>query len=134
VRPPTAFRRHTLVSDCAASTMAAMTRAGVSRFVLVSVAVLFPLPGLKYAFFRWMLQHIARDLAAAETVVRAAPLDWTIARPPRLVNGADLRYAKQVDGLPNHGRTMTFRGVAAFMLDAVGEGAHRRQVVGLAAG
>ena len=36
VRPPQAFRPHTLVEDCAASTVAAMTRAGVKRLVLVS--------------------------------------------------------------------------------------------------
>src|SRR5262245_55237268 len=42
VRPPQAFRPHTLVEDCAASTVAAMTRAGVKRLVLVSAAVLFP--------------------------------------------------------------------------------------------
>jgi putative NADH-flavin reductase len=31
VRPPAAFRPHTLVGDAAASTVAAMTRAGVNR-------------------------------------------------------------------------------------------------------
>src|SRR5258708_9626943 len=38
VRPPKAFRPHTLVQECAASTVAAMTKAGVKRLVLVSVA------------------------------------------------------------------------------------------------
>src|SRR5579863_4631154 len=45
-RPPGAFRRHSLVEAGAASTVAAMTRAQVSRLVLVSAAVLFPLRGL----------------------------------------------------------------------------------------
>lgn len=39
VRPPQAFRPHTLVQECAASTVAAMTRAGVKRLVLLSAAV-----------------------------------------------------------------------------------------------
>src|SRR5881296_1325740 len=57
VRPPQAFRPHTLVQECAASTVAAMTRAGVKRLVLVSAAVLFPEEGLRFAFFRWLLSH-----------------------------------------------------------------------------
>jgi putative NADH-flavin reductase len=75
VRPPKAFRPHTVVQECAASTVAAMTKAGVKRLVLVSVAVLFPEKGLPFAFFRWLLAHIMRDLGTAEEIVRATPLD-----------------------------------------------------------
>jgi putative NADH-flavin reductase len=132
MRPPRAFRPHTLVQACAASTVAAMTRAGVSRLVLVSAAVLFPLEGAQYLFFRWLLKHIARDLAAAEQIVRATGLDWTIARPPRLVHGNDVRYSKRVDGLPQTALTISFRALATFMLDAVERHEHRRELVGLA--
>jgi putative NADH-flavin reductase len=132
VQPPKAFRPHTLVSECAATTVAAMTRANVRRFYLVSVAVLFPIPGLLYAFFRWMLKYIARDLAAAEEVVRATPLDWTIARPPRLFNGSDEHYLACVGALPDGGRAMSFRAVAKFMLDAAETSTYKREIVGLA--
>ena len=132
VRPPQAFRPHTLVEECAASTVAAMTRAGVSRLVLVSAAVLFPEKGWRFAFFRWLLTHIARDLAAAEDIVRATSLDWTIARPPRLVERPDEGYRSLRDALPSRGVAMSFRAVAAFMLDAVEQRTHLRQVVGLA--
>jgi uncharacterized protein YbjT (DUF2867 family) len=133
VRPPAAFRPHTLVRDCAASTVAAMTRAGVDRYVLLSAAVLFPLDGVVFAFFRWLLTHIARDLGAAEEIVGATPLSWTIARPPRLVERSDERYRSAVAALPPGGATMSFRAVAAFMLDAVADHRHVREVVGLAA-
>jgi putative NADH-flavin reductase len=133
VRPPEAFRRHWLVRDCAASTVAAMARAGVDRYVLLSAAVLFPLDGLRFAFFRWLLKHIARDLGGAEEIVRGTPLSWTIARPPRLVERADERYRSTVDGLPADGFTMSFRAVAAFMLDAAERREHVRETVGLAA-
>jgi putative NADH-flavin reductase len=43
VRPPRAFRPHTVLQECAASTVVAMTKAGVKRLVLVSAAVLFPI-------------------------------------------------------------------------------------------
>jgi len=132
VQPPTAFRPHTLVSDCAASTVAAMTSAGVTRLALVSVAVLFPIRGLKYAFFRVMLKHIARDLAAAEQIVTATPLDYTIARPPRLYNGQDVAYREAHNALPDHPRAMSFRSVASFLLDACERHVHSREIVGLA--
>ena len=132
VRPPQAFRPHALVEECAASTVAAMTRAGVKRLVLLSVAVLFPEKGLRFAFFRWLLQHVMRDMEAAEQIVRATSLDWTIARPPRLVDRPDERYRTTRDALPAGGFMMSFRAVAAFMLDAVEQGAHLRETVGLA--
>jgi putative NADH-flavin reductase len=132
VRPPKAFRPHTLVQECAASTVAAMTKSGVKRIVLVSAAVLFPEKGLCFAFFRRLLAHIARDLGTAEEILRATSLDWTIARPPRLVNRMDEEYRSVRDALPRNGFSMSFRAVAAFMLDAVEHHTHVREVVGLA--
>ena len=132
VRPPKAFRPHTLVQECAASTVAAMTKAGVKRLVLVSVAVLFPEKGLRFAFFRRLLAHIMRDLGTAEEIVRATPLEWTIARPPRLTNRSDESYRSRRDALPENGFSMSFRAVAAFMLDTVEHHTHVREIVGLA--
>lgn len=132
VRPPGAFRPHTLVEECAASTVAAMTRAGVRRLVLVSAAVLFPERGLRFAFFRRLLKHIMRDLESAEQIVRATPLDWTIARPPRLIDRPDEQYRTALGALPAGGFSMSFRAVAAFALDAVEQGTYVHEVVGLA--
>jgi putative NADH-flavin reductase len=132
VRPPAAFRPHALVEECAASTVAAMTRAGVRRLVLVSAAVLFPEKGLRFAFFRWLLRQIMRDLDAAEQIVRATPLDWTIARPPRLIDRSDEQYRTAVGALPAGGFSMSFRAVAAFALDAVEQRTHVHEIVGLA--
>jgi putative NADH-flavin reductase len=132
VRPPKAFRRHTLVQECAASTVAAMTKGRVKRLVLVSAAVLFPERGLRFAFFRWLLKHVMRDLGTAEEIVRATSLDWTIARPPRLVNRSDESYRSRRDALPVNGFSMSFRAVAAFMLDAVEHRTHLHEIVGLA--
>ena len=132
VRPPQAFRAHSLVGECAASTTAAMTRTGVNRIVLVSAAVLFPEGGLTFAFFRWMLQHIGRDLKTAEDIVRSAQVDWTIVRPPRLTNGSDSSYRIASEALPPKGNVATFRAVANFMLDSVEQSSHLRELVGLA--
>ena len=132
VRPPQAFRPHRLVEDCAASTVAAMANARVSRLLVVSAAVLFPEKGILFAVFRRLLKHIARDLKAAEEIVRDTSLEWTIARPPRLTNGSNADYRAVRNALPAKGFSMSFRGVAAFMLDSVEQRTHLREVVGLA--
>src|SRR5205809_8114302 len=95
-----------------------MTRAGVKRVVLVSAAVLFPEKGLYFAFFRWPLTHVRRELGTAEEMVRATSLDWTIVRPPRLLNIAEEAYRSGCAALPAGGYSRSFRAVAAFMLDA----------------
>ena len=108
-----------------------MERVGVKRLVLVSAAVLFPERGAFFAFFHWLLTYIRRDLGAAEEIVRASPLDWTIARPPRLTNGSDERYRAERDALPAGGRSLSFRAVAAFIVDAVERRNYMRETVGL---
>jgi putative NADH-flavin reductase len=134
VRPPQAFRPHTVVRECAASTVAGMTGAGVQRLVLVSAAVLFPMKGLVYGFFRRLLKHIARDLGAAEEIVRSTALDWTIVRPPRLTGGSDEQYRAAPNSLPQGPLSMSFRAVAAFMLDAVEQHSYAREIIGLGKG
>ena len=111
-----------------------MSRAGVNRLVLVSAAVLFPMRGLIYAFFRQFLKYIGRDLGAAEQIVRNARLDWTIARPPRLTGGSGEQYQASRDSLPKGAFSMSFRAVAAFMLDAVEQHSHVHEIVGLGKG
>ena len=132
VRPPQAFRPHTLVKDCAFTTVKAMKKAGISRLALVSAAVLFPERGLTFAFFRRLLKHIARDLEQAEEILRNSGLDWTIVRPPRLTNGSNERYRIAENALPEKGFSASFRAVAAFMLDATEQRSHVHEVVGLA--
>jgi len=128
-----AFGPSTLLAECAASTVAAMNAAGVGRLGIVSAAILFPEKGLRFAFFRWLLQQHIRDLVAMEAVVKATPFDWTIARPPRLVKSSDEAYRSERDALPVDGFVMSFRAVAAFLLDCAEQRTHLREIVGLAA-
>jgi putative NADH-flavin reductase len=124
----------TLLADCARATVDAMTARGVCRLTIVSAAVLFPEKGLDFVFFRWLLRHHARDLRAMERIVRSSSLDWTIARPPRLTHSRDATFLAVPDALPEGSRVMSFRSVAAFMLDAVERRSHVAEVVGLARG
>ncbi|WP_437974440.1 NAD(P)H-binding protein [Sorangium sp. So ce295] len=127
-----AFRPSTLLAECAASTVAAMTTAGVERIAVVSAALLFPEKGLRFALFRRLLTHHLRDLVAMETVVRASGCNFTITRPPRLVDARDEGYRSEAEALPAGAAVMSFRAVAAFLLDCVEQRTHAREVVGLA--
>ncbi|WP_437810055.1 NAD(P)-dependent oxidoreductase [Sorangium sp. So ce1078] len=132
--PREAFRPSTLLAECAASTVAAMTTAGVERLAVVSSALLFPEKGLRFALFRWLLTHHLRDLVAMETVIRASRCNFTIARPPRLVDARDEGYRGAGEALPAGAAVMSFRAVAAFLLDCVEQRTHAREIVGLAEG
>jgi putative NADH-flavin reductase len=127
-----ALRPSTFMAEAAAATVAAMKRAGVKRLALVSAAVLFPGQGLFYAFFRWFLRHHARDLSAMETIVRATALDWTIARPPRLVTSTDERIRVVSGALPDKSYSLSFHALARFLIDCVESDRHAGEVVGLA--
>ncbi len=129
--PRDALRPSTLLTDCARATVQAMTASGVARLAIVSAAVLFPEKGLYFAFFRWLTKHHARDLRAMEDIVQASGLAWTIARPPRLKKSPEVSFRALRDALPPGSRAMSFRSVAAFMLDAVERRSHIAEVVGL---
>lgn len=132
--PRESLRPSTLLTDCARATVNAMTASGVARLAIVSAAVLFPERGLYFAFFRWLLRHHARDLLSMEDLVQASGLAWTIARPPRLRKSPDAGFRALRDALPPGSRAMSFRSVAAFMLDAVEHRSHVTEIVGLGQG
>ena len=129
--PREALRPSTLVADCARATVTAMTSNGVARLAIVSAAVLFPERGLYFAFFRWLTKYHARDLRSMEQIVRESGLAWTIARPPRLTQSSEASFVAVPDALPAGSRSMSFRSLAAFMLDAIERRSHVAETVGL---
>jgi putative NADH-flavin reductase len=126
-----AMRPSTLLTDCARATLEAMAASDVSRLAIVSAAVLFPEKGLYFAFFKWFLRHHARDLREMEDLVKASRLAWTIARPPRLTNSSEVKFRAVRNALPPGSRAMSYRSVAAFMLEAVERRSHVIEIVGL---
>lgn len=128
---PDALRPSTLLTDCARATVEAMAASGIARLAIVSAAVLFPEKGFYFAFFRWLTKHHARDLYAMENIVQASGLAWTIARPPRLTKSPDASFRALRGALPPGSRAMSYRSVAAFMLDAVERQSHISEIVGL---
>ena len=130
-----AFRPSTLLAEGAASTVNAMKTAGLRRLAIVSAALLFSDRRLTFRFFQWLLRQHIRDLTAMEAVVHQSSLDFTIARPPRLVQTAESAYRAERDAFPvDAPAVMSFRGVAHFLLDSVQQPQLFRATVGLASG
>jgi len=121
-----------IVADYTRGLIAGMRGAGVDRLAIISAAVLFPMRGPVFAFFRWFLRHHARDLAAMERLVQDSSLAWTIARPGRLLAGADDTCRTATNAYPARGRSMTFRAVAAFLVETIERRSHVREIVGMA--
>ena len=129
-----AIRGTTLMQDSVVSTLTAMRSANVRRFLVVSSALLFPGGGPGVRFFRRLIGHHLRDSKRMEELVTQSELEWTIARPPRLVMTHDESYLAEEGRLPGPltvSTAMSWRGVAAFLLHAVERNVHRRAIVGL---
>ena len=129
----------TILRAAAGSTVTAMQAAGLSRLVVVSVAVLFDDLGIAGRVLRrTLLRNVGDDALEMERIVIASALDWTIARPPRLTNGPlTRRYDVDNGHLP--GRSGAFASisradVADFVLGELQHNAHVHHIVGIARG
>jgi len=132
-KPGEAFRGTTLLHDCAASTVEAMKKSGVNKILFVSSAGLFPRIPLIMRLFPVLFRHHIQDLRRSETILEESALDWTVARPPRLVRTKDETYQSLEDAFLPGAFQMSFRALALFLLESAEKGLHSRKVVGLAA-
>ncbi|MGB2570132.1 NAD(P)-dependent oxidoreductase [Micromonospora citrea] len=124
----------TVRSTGTATLVAAMAASGVRRLVSVSTVGVGESVAAqsRTAWLLWPRLVGAERLAEAEraeAAVRGSDLDWTIVRPPRLVDGPDTPVAVGVD-LPTGLRSqLTRAALARTLLDLVDTGAHRRGCV-----
>ena len=133
---PTGLGRTTIMRDSARAAMQATKAAGVTRLLILSVAVLFDDAGiLSRALRKTILRNVADDAAAMEFLVNRSGLEWTIVRPPRLEDGMlTERYLVVNDHLPRGagGASRVRRAdVAHFMLNEAENPAHVARVVGI---
>lgn len=124
---------------CADGARAAI-EAGAKRLLVVSASGMhtegdgFFTRTLVKPLLNTFLKHGWADMLAMEDVVTASGLDWTVVRPPMLLDGP--RTGKVASRLDGNVRTFTIRraDVAAFLLDAVAEPTLIRAKVSIAHG
>jgi uncharacterized protein YbjT (DUF2867 family) len=119
----------------------AMEASGVRRFVAVSAVPVGPVPeGESWLNRRIILPLISAfardvyaDLAEMEDEIRRSTTEWTIVRPPKLVNRPLTgTYRTCVGGNVPRGYTISRTDVAHAMLAALDDPATLRQAVGVA--
>lgn len=138
---PRGPRQVTVASSATRGILAALDLADVHRFLAVSAVPVGPIPEGESLMNRrvllplisMLLRGIYGDLAVMEREIEASATDWTIVRPPRLVNGPVTgKYRTTVGGNVPRGRTMRRADVAHAMLAMVADPATVRQAVGVA--
>jgi uncharacterized protein YbjT (DUF2867 family) len=129
----------------ASSTTRAMLRAmeasGVGRFVAVSAAPVGPVPvgesflnrRILLPFISALLRDVYADLEAMEDEIRRSGTDWTVVRPPKLVDKPLTgRYRIAVGGNVPHGYSISRADTAHAMLAVLDDPATLSQAVGVA--
>ena len=129
---PTTLRRTHLRRDFARTLVSAMRTSGVRRFLHVSSAFCFREGGLLYTFMTSTLfRNVTNDHCDADHELAQPDLEWTVLRPPRLLNGPALGRLNVVPGRLARGLTITRADVAGFMLTETVAPSYVRQLVGL---
>ncbi|MFI6512643.1 NAD(P)-dependent oxidoreductase [Streptosporangium sp. NPDC050855] len=121
--------------------LAAMAGCGVRRLVVVSAAPLGTSPPGEPFLDRRILTPLVRavlspvydDLRAMERAIAESDTDWTVLRPPRLLNGPVTgRYRLAVGSGVRAGRTIARADLAHAMLAVLDDPATVRRTVGIA--
>ncbi|MBV0924856.1 NAD(P)H-binding protein [Halomicroarcula limicola] len=134
---PDADERPSVLTDGIDNIAPAMADAGIDRLVGVAAAgILQATPNrlrLDTPEFPAGLRQVATAHRDAYERLRESTLDWTLACPPRMPDGAPTNhYRTAVDYLPEGGQSVSTGDVAAFVYDAAVRGGHRRERVGIA--
>jgi putative NADH-flavin reductase len=132
-------RRDTIVSDGTRNIVRAMERAGIKRFVCES--------SLGVGDSKWkmgmlhnliaiplFLRNVFADKEAQEQIIASSRLDWVIARPGALTNGAQRNVYRAGSDVGNWlmPSRISRADVAAFMLEELTDGKYLRKTPGLA--
>ncbi|WP_155373722.1 NAD(P)-dependent oxidoreductase [Catellatospora vulcania] len=131
----------TVASDATRGILAAMAAGGTRRFVAVSAAPVGPIPDGEGFFSRRVLlpvisavfSDVYRDLTVMEELIRDSRTEWTVFRPPKLVDKPVTgRYRTAVGANVVGGHTISRADVAHAMLAALADPATVGRPVGVA--
>ena len=121
----------TLLQNAAAASLEAMSRSGVRRYLVLSQGLLFSSRNPIVALLRLALARQVADSAGMERLVRASDADWTIVRPPRLLDGDARGYRLRVGAQPEGAWSMQRADLATFLLDEAEKRQYPKAIVGI---
>lgn len=143
---------HGILAAAATQVLAAMQETGVRRYVGISAAPVATTPSparptpprrdpgddllaraVMMPIVKRLFTSVYADSALMEDAVRASGVDWTIMRPPRLINKRSTgRYRTAVDENVRRGRSIGRADLAHYMLNAIGQANTVRHTIGIA--
>ncbi len=124
-----------LLRTTAAATVEAMHANTVRRYIVVSQGLLFPSRNPIVTLLRFILARHIADSTAMEKIVQASDLEWTIVRPPRLLEGGSPHGNRICVGAQPVGPwSMQRLDLAAYLLDEAEHSEHIRTIVGVTSG
>ncbi|MFG1919146.1 NAD(P)-dependent oxidoreductase [Micromonospora sp. NPDC048898] len=130
-----------VASTATRAILSAMHAEGVHRLVAVSAAPVGPTPDedsflnrrLVLPAISALLRELYADLRAMEHAMANSQAQWTVLRPPKLVNKTMTgRYRTTIGGNVVRGYTISRADVAHAMLTAVGDPATIHRAIGIA--
>ena len=130
-----------VASSTTRAILRAMQASGVRRFVAVSAVPVGPVPDgesfvnrhILLPFISAFARDVYADLAEMEAEIRHSSTDWTIVRPPKLVNKPLTgKYRTAVGGNVPRGYSISRADVAHLMLAVLDDPATHRQAIGVA--
>jgi putative NADH-flavin reductase len=130
-----------VVSSSTRAIVSAMDACSTRRFVGVSAAPVGPMAEGESLVNRWVLlpvvksifRNVYTDLAEMEALLQASDIDWTVVRPPRLVDKPIAgRYRTALGGNVARGSSISRADVAHAMLEALPAPQTFRHAVGVA--
>ncbi|ONK09713.1 NAD(P)H-binding protein [Streptomyces sp. MP131-18] len=130
-----------IVAPAARAVAEAMSTAGVRRLLIVSAVPVGPMAAGESLAYRAVLHPIVsrafravyRDLAEMERIVTASGLDWTVVRPPRLLDKPPShRYERVIGANVPGGRSLARADLAHAMLAMLDDEETVRRPVGVA--
>jgi uncharacterized protein YbjT (DUF2867 family) len=138
---PRARKDGPVASTATRGILHAMRDSGVARFVAVSAAPVGPVPPddgwlnrrILLPFIGALLRDVYADLAEMEAAIRDSGTEWTVVRPPKLVDKPLTgRYRTVLGGNVPRGYTISRADVAHRMLAALTDPATVGQAIGIA--
>lgn len=134
------FKPTTLYSQGNKNILAAMQKAGAKRVFFISASGLHVNPthslivkfATKYILQR-LLKNMYADLARMEKIVSSSPLNWTIMRPPRLINKPVTGvYRFSINSVLKNGLSISRADIAHYILNNVSNETIYKTVVEIA--
>jgi putative NADH-flavin reductase len=133
-RTPIVREERKLLQKFAAALIPALSRTGVKRLLVESVAFLFKdawLPPV-YLIGKLFFPSVVADASAMESIIGQSPLDWTLVRPPELTNKPHPGQYRMRNGhLPRFGISISRANVADCFLQLLEDQTSIRKIIGV---